>query len=329
MSWKYVQRNENGQYRTTDQGGGSGTVTDVKVDGQSVVDPQTGEANITMPTPPSVPDELSDLSDVQFNNLTDHQPLRYNATSQKWVNGADTYPPLIYSDNEREVGVWRDGKPLYQKTFASSYTTTSGTSWQVTDIDLSSCNIDTFIDAKALRESGNGLVIFDAITQFGLSTNNHLQILFEVSTPNYTLKYVTLLYTKTTDTAGSGTWTTQGTPTQHYSTTEQVVGTWINGKPLYEKTINYGNNVNVGYDNTVHTEILHGISNIGIVVNLFSICTGLNVFNDSLVTASDGTVICKFRVDSTRIYASGGSNHYGATADRYWYFIIRYTKTTD
>ena len=59
---------------------------------------------------------------------------------------------------------------------------------------------------------------------------------------------------RTTDQGGSGG--------HNYSTTEQVVGTWINGKPLYEKTIDYGNNVNVGYDNTVHTEILHGISNI-------------------------------------------------------------------
>ena len=25
----------------------------------------------------------------------------------------------------------------------------------------------------------------------------------------------------------------------HYSTTEQVVGTWIDGKPVYEKTIHY------------------------------------------------------------------------------------------
>ena len=48
--------------------------------------------------------------------------------------------------------------------------------------------------------------------------------------------YITLQYTKTTDTAGSGTWTPQGVPAIHYSTDEQVVGTWVDGSTLYEIT---------------------------------------------------------------------------------------------
>lgn len=48
--------------------------------------------------------------------------------------------------------------------------------------------------------------------------------------------YITLLYTKAIDTPGSGTWTTDGTYAHHYSTSEKVIGTWIDGKPLYEKT---------------------------------------------------------------------------------------------
>ena len=39
--------------------------------------------------------------------------------------------------------------------------------------------------------------------------------------------YVTLQYTKTTDVAGSGDYTTLGIPTVHYSTNEQVIGTWL------------------------------------------------------------------------------------------------------
>ena len=37
-----------------------------------------------------------------------------------------------------------------------------------------------------------------------------------------------------TEYAGSGG--SGGVPTHHYSTNEQVIGTWIDGKPLYEKT---------------------------------------------------------------------------------------------
>ena len=49
--------------------------------------------------------------------------------------------------------------------------------------------------------------------------------------------WVTRKYTKTTDTPGSGTWTPSGAPAVHYSTEEQVVGTWVDGKTVYQDTI--------------------------------------------------------------------------------------------
>ena len=33
----------------------------------------------------------------------------------------DKYAPVIYSLEEREIGVWTDGKPLYQKTIYKTY----------------------------------------------------------------------------------------------------------------------------------------------------------------------------------------------------------------
>lgn len=35
-----------------------------------------------------------------------------------------------------------------------------------------------------------------------------------------------------------------------------------------------------------------------------------------------------FRANVTNIVAKG-SNNFGALSDRYWYFIVQYTKTTD
>ena len=49
-----------------DASGGSGTVTDVEVNGTSVVD-DNGVAQITMPT---VPSDIDDLSDVQVSSPT-------------------------------------------------------------------------------------------------------------------------------------------------------------------------------------------------------------------------------------------------------------------
>ena len=48
---------------------------------------------------------------------------------------------------------------------------------------------------------------------------------------------ITLRYTKTTDAPGSGSWTNQGVPAVHFSTDERIIGTWIDGKTLYERTI--------------------------------------------------------------------------------------------
>lgn len=104
--------------------GGGGTVTDVKVDSQSVVD-GNGVANINtmtgagsssagakglVPAPASGDNEkylkgdgtwgtpsggggasaVSDLTDVSLNNLANGQILKYNSTTQKWENANES-----------------------------------------------------------------------------------------------------------------------------------------------------------------------------------------------------------------------------------------------
>ena len=61
----------------------SGTVLDVKVDGDSVV--TDGVANISMPT---VPDNLTDLSDIDIDTPSDGDVLTYDSDNDKWVNAA-------------------------------------------------------------------------------------------------------------------------------------------------------------------------------------------------------------------------------------------------
>lgn len=150
----------------------------------------------------------------------------------------------LYSTDEKIVGTWIDGKPLYQKTI---------------EIEISSANdivytpvgasIDTVASLIALRVDGGTNKTGFA---FAVSTNdetNQSTIVYVTSNratshPNSVFSYtanqtavigrpvlVTIQYTKTTDTAikvGDG---------NDYSTDEQIVGTWIDGKPLYQKTI--------------------------------------------------------------------------------------------
>ena len=317
---------DTGKWENANESGGGGTVTDVTVDGVSVVN-QQGVAEIKMPTPPSVPDKLSDLSDVQFSNLTDHQPLRYNATSQKWENGADSFPPLIYSDEEREIGVWRDGKPLYQKTLYLEYSFTE-------DYNISNpiLNIDNVVNTKGFIHIGpDGSEEYANpwfTSPYIVSTSNFASISASKSTIRMISKgwgstkaRVTLQYTKTTDTAGSGTWTTQGGYAHHYSTTEKVVGIY-NGKPLYEKSY-FGLTAPSNGDST---NIIN-VASLNIQKMPF-VYGSIKVANNTTHSGGESFRLWQ-RHNSSQGYAVAiivsNSSYYGGELD----VTIQYTKTTD
>ena len=46
--------------------------------------------------------------------------------------GKDGFQPVIYSTEEREIGVWTDGKPLYQKSFTGTWNI--GSAWVDTNV---------------------------------------------------------------------------------------------------------------------------------------------------------------------------------------------------
>lgn len=366
------------KWENADESGGGGTVTDVTVDGTSVVN-QQGVAEITMPTPPTIPvqdvevDGVSvvnaqgvaeitmptpptpnyPVTDVKVNgtsvvdNNKEAQIKSYKEVTQSEYNalpasktsddilycikdagGADGFPPLIYSDEEREVGVWRDGKPLYQKTYhLASPLSVPTNSW--TDTGISNTGIQKIIFGFGNDEFDNGGV---------LQSNSFMYLSFAVNAQNYvrvlnsrnatiTLNYITLLYTKITDTAGSGTWTTQGTPTHHYSTTEHVVGTWIDGKPIYEKTIEV-----TSYTVNTNIYVPHGISNIDALINMNGRCkrNGTYIALPFVFTKASGIYDWSIDIydctDSSFILFVGSNNSTNLTDI---YVTLQYTKTTD
>ena len=158
----------------------------------------------------------------------------------KDVGGANQFPPLIYSTKEREVGVWKNGKPLYEKTFA--YSVTVDVNIETNIVDLTSLSIEEIVWIQGVDH------ITTSSVDKWLSSSSYFQPFYNTSTkylmfrqsytgPSLNTLAITVQYTKTTDTPGSGIWTTDGVPTVHYSTNEKVVGTWTDGKPLYERTI--------------------------------------------------------------------------------------------
>ena len=145
------------------------------------------------------------------------------------------YLPALYSEEEREVGVWTDGKPLYQKLI--KFNVASSTSWQthshgiqnVDHIHVYVANI--YLNNYTYTSGGSS----DGDIMYAADASN---CLVRTSTTIFSggIAYITVQYTKTTDTAGSGKYLPDGQYAHHYSTSEKVVGTWIDGSTIYERT---------------------------------------------------------------------------------------------
>ena len=227
---------------------------------------------------------LAGLNDVDISTPTNNQLLKYNSTTQKWeneddesgdhitltqaeydalvqagtvdpdayyfisdANGDDSqFQPVIYSTSERVIGVWKDGKHLYEITIYNA----GGASGNI-NIAHNISNLEKCVNAfGSCHDIGTGEpatgVCDMPIARIGGDNNDigicgvdDTNIVFSIPTAfgqRITDINVTLQYTKSTDVPGSGTWTPQGIPTHHYSTEEQVVGTWIDGSTLYERT---------------------------------------------------------------------------------------------
>ena len=195
---------------------------------------------------------LTELTQAEYDALEQagelEEDMMYFITD---ANGdGSQFQPVIYSTSEREIGVWTDGKPLYEKTI---HIQPNGNTQDYTNAEAIS-NIEVVVDCEFLAKrqdsgnvwyyTGNGSTYPESInySQYKLGvrvSGGYVQYYINGYDTEITDIWATVQYTKSTDTAGSGTWTPQGVPSQHYSTTEQVVGTWVDGSTLYEKTFEY------------------------------------------------------------------------------------------
>jgi len=318
-------------------GGGSGNVDDVEVNGVSVLDPVTKIAEIT---------SYEEVTQAEYNALPDDKLSNGIAYFIKdSVNGADGFPPLIYSLEERQVGVWTDGKPLYQKTCIFDPPFSSGNN--TFNLNLSSdCVIKNYVffvhdNVSSPITIGQGDELKMINVGYASGINRAV-----VWIANGTLPYlsngqlwITVQYTKTTDVAGSGDWTPSGALAVHYSTNEQVIGTWIDGKTLYGRIIT--GNLNGASSGTFYInyadisadveEVIFYDGNIRYNYNLAG--TDLVWFNINTSTADNNF---KMTIQN-QLMASGAptnrlaiflSNQSFAKMDLYR-IKVQYTKTTD
>lgn len=271
-----------------------------------------------------------------FLQLPESNPQGKQFSSIQYTKTTDTadpnpqfgnviYLPTIYSEEERQVGVWRGGKPLYQKTIIQNNATLNSE----VSIDVSTLNIDKCIwvgGVYSRNVSQYGQTLTYPFNNYELSNYNSF-IRYTDSTKSITYKIalatgnttdyqsITLQYTKTTDTAGSGSWTPSGANAVHYDGNEKVIGTWF-GETLYEKTVfNNGSDItaNAGAWTAICSE--SWVANVKTIIN--GVLTRQGTLGDTLVTpvefnAKDNAIrINPFR--NTTYKANG-------------YFTIQYTK---
>lgn len=273
---------------------------------------------------------------VEASNASSSAYVVYGVQAGSNVTIIPDYASACYSTQEREVGCWTDGKPLYQKTINVANIGNVGTSGVVAistnDIPFDMLRV---VNANIYSNSMNRRLDLPNLSGYSPDRLLYHEYLDKSSTPvafsfvlysngstfsNLSDLNVTIQYTKTTDVAGSGNWTPLGECTHHYSTEEQVIGTWVDGKPVYEKTQVGGITFNgSAWQDTNIINVKDVISVEGVVLRDGE-PIALGDFNNSLTTSW----ICR---DNT-IKVCVQSNTYGDPV-QFKSITVRYTKTTD
>ena len=269
----------------------------------------------------------------QYTIPLDELTLQYTKSTDTAGTGPTPgnliYLPALYSEEEREVGVWTDGKPLYQKsvkfTIGSSLNSWQYIEHHIQNIDhllfYGDVNVNGTIYSSGAQSGGN-IMMYANGTYCGIN----------VSQSAYVGGYaeLTLQYTKTTDTAGSGKYLPDGQYAHHYSTSEHVVGTWVDGSTLYEKTyvktLPSMHDHDSGYSYLIDSDVSYMdkiISAVGILYESGGACTALN---GGMVNMNGWAYsIHKNRDDELVLYANVTSTYVGGGVA---YVTIRYTKSS-
>lgn len=108
----------------------------------------------------------------------------------------------------------------------------------------------------------------------------------------------------------------------NYSTEEQVIGKWINGKLLYRKVLNVGNVTEQ------KTYITHNIANLGKLVNLYGTCNRNDNVQQTIPANYTNWEIYLYDVSSIEVTIYFSANQWNKNPYDI-VIVMEYTKTTD
>lgn len=218
-----------------------------------------------------------------------------------------------FSTDEKVIGTWVDGKPLYQKTIDCG--TLPNASDKYVDTGVTNVKDVIFSIGMAYNSDHTGKIVLPRILKDNAdimysftSDLSRIRIITE-SNRSSVYAYITLQYIKTTDSAvASG---------------EKIVGQWVDGKPLYEKT--YVSDT-FNYDQTYSDLSLFTISNVDKVIRYNGVVSNsskTNFYNLPWMRNGDKYAYLEYK-NGTMYFNSNeewGINGYIQTT-------IQYTKTS-
>lgn len=315
-----------GTVKISAEGGSSSNVDDVKVNGTSVVD-ENKVAQVT---------SYKEITQAQYDalpasKLTDN--ILYCIKDTGIVEG-EQFAPVIYSLSEREIGVWTDGKPLYQCTVSINSLPSGAELHQyqhgIADIDTVCCSYG-FIRWSSGNIMPLNTLQFNSLLQlnpdasfFYIAGKTYIQIQVGMDRSSASAD-ITIQYTKTTDVPGSGTWGTDGVPMVHYDGNEKIVGTWF-GETLYAKTVHI--NSLPSSTSTSGVNYPHGIANINTICTYDAIARwpdgNTTHLNHSVFWSGSENSSILITVSKTNITIVVGIDRSSMSAD----VTIYYTKTS-
>lgn len=139
---------------------------------------------------------LSDMTDVSFSNLKENDVLKYNGSV--WVNSDNIHE---YSTEEKIVGKWIDGNPIYEKVITFSLSGAGTLSYQHNIKNLKVIHFISMLHSS----SENGIKTTRTYVPW---YNNSSVYLDEITTTDILIYHISnrtefyefiIRYTKTTD----------------------------------------------------------------------------------------------------------------------------------
>lgn len=254
-------------------------------------------------------DDTNEKTVVQSHELTQEEFAEIFSTLPTMLDKSSlSVDSLNFSLSEKVIGTWIDGKPLYQKTIDFEGLP-SNAQKQVSIANLSIDRV-VYCGGYALNPTSHNMrpivlasgSVNDQI-RVGINQNNTVDLNTYTTWTGYSECYITIRYTKTSDSA--------------LSSGEKIVGQWIDGKAIYEKV--FSTNINLPAPSTTSTSWINsGLSAVGID----SIISGSMIDSDGQYFIAN---FCKMNSNTNigfyPLYYVGARTIVNVT--------LQYTKTTD